>query len=158
MNQSPAAALHTCLHAETEAVRRYAQLLQDEAAALTEAQSFDTLGEITDGKNQIATELATLGERRNEILAGMGLPGDHAGTDAAIAAHPELAAGWRTLLADVAQARELNQRNGTLLEVHMRHVQHSLDALRSVTGKTGLYDAQGRSAAAPGAGKSIVAG
>lgn len=158
MNPSPAAPLQTCLLAETVAVRRYAQLLEDEAAALTEAQAFDALGEITDGKNQIAAELATLGERRNAILADLGLASDHAGTDAAVVAHPELAPTWRTLLADVAQARELNQRNGTLLEVHMRHVQHSLDALRSVTGKTGLYDAQGRSATAPGAGKSIVAG
>ena len=150
-------ALQACLQAETQAVERFAALLEAEAEALTERAAFDNLPALTDGKNQLAQELTELAKRRNGILSEMGLPADHAGTEAAVSQHPVLRSAWQTLQADVAQARQLNLRNGTLIDTHARHVQHSLDSLRAATGLGNLYDAQGR-AHKVGAGKSIAAG
>lgn len=157
MTQPAVQALQACLQAESQAVQRFTALLEAEAEALTERASFDNLPALTEGKNQLAQELSDLAEQRNGILASLGLPGDHAGTDAAVSQHPVLQSAWQTLQANVADARHLNLRNGTLIETHARHVQHSLDSLRSATGLGNLYDAQGRSHKV-GAGKSIAAG
>ncbi|MEI2417593.1 flagellar protein FlgN [Orrella sp. JC864] len=157
MNQPTPSSLLACLQAEIDAVRRFTQLLQEEAQSLTEPAAFEALNEITERKNQLAEELAGLGGQRNTLLGRMGLDSDHAGGQAAAAADPALAPVWQALLQAVAQARELNQRNGILLETHLRHVQHSLDALRALTGQASLYDAQGR-ARRVSPGKAIAAG
>ncbi|WP_195830741.1 flagellar export chaperone FlgN, partial [Bordetella pertussis] len=85
-----------------------------------------------------------------------------AGTDAAAAAHPELGPLWQALQANAAQAREHNQRNGTLIAVNLRHTQESLDALRQAagTGAAATYDAQGRGKrgySSAASGRAIVA-
>lgn len=158
MTEPPAVhSLQACLQAEAQAVEQFTALLEDEAVALTERPAFDELPALTESKNRIAQRLAELAAQRNNVLREMGLASDQAGTEAAVARHPALEPAWRSLLAGVAHARELNLRNGALIDTHLRHVQHSLDSLRAATGLGNLYDAHGRSHKIAG-GKPIAAG
>lgn len=150
--------LRTLLLAETAAVQKFAKLLQTESDALTEQGLFDQLPDLTAEKNLLAQELGELAVHRNAALRTLGFGADHAGTQAAAQAHPEIAPIWETLLAHSAEARDLNLQNGTLIDTHLQHVRLSLDALGVVTGANQqLYNAQGRASGLP-SGKSLATG
>ena len=102
-----------------------------------------------------------LSQTRDALLAEIGLPAGHAGTEQAAAQHPQLAGVWQALLSKSESANEINLRNGALIDVHLRYTQQSLDALRGLGGgpaSTSTYDAQAAARAAPRAVSSIVAG
>ena len=107
----------------------------------------DALHDITERKSGIAHKLVELSQTRDALLAEIGLPAGHAGTEQAAAQHPQLAGVWQALLSKSESANEINLRNGALIDVHLRYTQQSLDALRGLGGgpaSTSTYDAQGR--------------
>lgn len=147
-----------CLREEDAVIIEFTSLLEDESTALSGRQSFEALQAITDRKNEFAARLGGLSHRRDTLLDELGLPAAHEGTDAAVARHPELAETWQTLLAHSAKAAAINERNGSLIDMHLRHTEDALETLRAVGGAAGnLYTSQGRSGAAGALRKAYVA-
>ena len=140
--------LLACLENEQRAVIDFVALLKEESAALIERAAPRRLGELTERKTQAADQLAALGEARDDALNALGLPGGHAGTQAAALQYPELVETWQSLLDASATARQLNERNGVLISTHLRFNRDALNALRAAAGAT-LYGANGRQ---PGVG------
>lgn len=152
------AALLDCLTDEADAVDHFIDLLEAEAAALTESDNTDDLLATTDAKQAAATRLRELSDRRAALVAELGGTGsDYAAMQDVAARYDELAPAWAHLLELTGHARNLNQRNGVLIDAHLRHTQMSLDLLRTVAGVGNVYDASGR-AHAINSGKTIATG
>jgi len=151
-------ALLDCLASEAQQVEHFIDLLEAEATALTESDSADELMGTTQAKQAAAARLGELYARRSALVAELGgAGGDYAAMQDLAARHAELAPAWEQLLELSSQARSLNQRNGVLIDAHLRHTQMSLDLLRGISGLGNVYDASGR-AQAMGVGKTIATG
>jgi flagella synthesis protein FlgN len=148
--------LLNCILEEDALIIEFTDLLRAESAALTERKSFETLQAITESKNQFAGRLQALSDRRDGLLAELGLSAGHEGTGAAAALHAELSEPWATLLANSAAAAKINERNGVLIDVHLRYTEEALGALRKLTTASNLYDASGRSRGAGGAKRFVA--
>lgn len=150
--------LLACVLEEDGLITEFATLLGAETVALTERKSFDNLQAITEAKNEFAARLQALSDLRNGLLAELGLPDGHQGTGLAAEQYPQLAGPWKMLLDRSAAAATVNERNGALIDMHLRYTEEALVALRKLTSTNGLYDAYGRSRKPAGNLKSIVAG
>ncbi|ANN78296.1 flagella synthesis protein FlgN [Bordetella flabilis] len=149
--------LYECLLEEDALVVEFTELLGSETVALTERQSFQALNAITESKHGIASRLQALSERRDALLAEMGLPPGHGGTTQAAERDPDVGRIWAQLLDRCAAAAGINDRNGALIDMHLRYTEEALDALQALTKRANLYDANGRSRQGGGSGKTIVA-
>lgn len=157
---SPVESLQACMKQEDALITEFSAILEEETKVLVGPGNVDALHDITERKGNIAQQLVDLSHTRDGLLAEIGLPAGHAGTEQAAAQHPQLSDVWQALLAKSASANEINMRNGALIDVHLRYTQQSLDALRQIggLGGTSTYDAQGRGARATPGRKPIVAG
>jgi len=153
---APTPTLHDCLLHETAEVAQFTELLEAEAAALDDGLTPEQLQSLTDRKTASAQRLQELANRRDALLAGLGLPGGHDGTDRAAAADAQVGQAWARLLEASDRARQLNARNGALIDTHLRHTRRSLDILREIAGISNVYDAKGRSHSIQ-SGKKIAA-
>ncbi|MFG0233249.1 flagella synthesis protein FlgN [Achromobacter sp. 413638] len=153
--------LQACMKQEDALITEFAAILEAETEVLVGPGDIDALHDITERKSGIAHKLVELSQKRDALLAEIGLPAGHAGTEQAAAQHPQLAGVWQALLSKSESANEINLRNGALIDVHLRYTQQSLDALRGLGGgpaSTSTYDAQGRGTRSAPGRKPIVAG
>lgn len=157
---SPVESLQACMKQEDALITEFSSILEEETKVLVVPGNVDALHDITERNGNIAQQLVDLSHTRDGLLAEIGLPAGHAGTEQAAVQHPQLSDVWQALLAKSASANEINMRNGALIDVHLRYTQQSLDALRQIggLGGTSTYDAQGRGARATPGRKPIVAG
>ncbi len=157
---SPVESLQACMKQEDALITEFSSILEEETKVLVGPGNVDALHDITERKGNIAQQLVDLSHTRDGLLAEIGLPAGHAGTEQAAVQHPQLSDVWQALLAKSASANEINMRNGALIDVHLRYTQQSLDALCQIggLGGTSTYDAQGRGARATPGRKPIVAG
>jgi len=140
------AALLICIERENALVQAFVEAVEAETLALSDRKAHDALERATREKESLAEQLVALSVQRDELLAGLGLPAGHEGTEQAVAQFPELAPGWQALQKNAAIAREHNERNGMLIELNLRYTQETLEALRKLASGQGsaTYDAQGR--------------
>lgn len=157
---SPVESLQACLQQEDALITEFSVILEEETKVLAAPADVDTLRQVTERKRGIAQQLVDLSRARDGLLADIGLPAGHAGTEQAAALHPQLSGLWQCLLDKSASANNVNLLNGALIDVHLRYTQQSLDALRDLSGLGGAptYDARGRGARVTPGRKSIVAG
>lgn len=141
--------LLACLTREHQAVTAFIQLLEEESQALANRAAPDAIGDISQRKTLATEELGALAQSRDAELATLGFAGGNIGAGMAAAAHPELGPAWQDLLDAAASARELNERNGRLIDLHLRFNRESRNALRAAAGAT-LYGANGRQPAGIG--------
>ena len=144
--------LQACMKQEDALITEFAAIPEAETEVLVGPGDIDALHDITERKSGIAHKLVELSQTRDALLAEIGLPAGHAGTEQAAAQHPQLAGVWQALLSKSESANEINLRNGALIDVHLRYTQQSLDALRGLGGgpaSTSTYDAQAAARAAP---------
>lgn len=160
MTMNPVESLQACMKQEDALITEFSTILEEETKVLVGPGNVDVLHDVTERKSNIAQQLVDLSHTRDGLLAEIGLPAGHAGTEQAAMQHPQLSDVWQALLAKSASANEINMRNGALIDVHLRYTQQSLDALRQIGGldNTSTYDAQGRGARATPGRKPIVAG
>ena len=126
--------LQACMKQEDALITEFAAILEAETEVLVGPGDIDALHDITERKSGIAHKLVELSQTRDALLAEIGLPAGHAGTEQAAAQHPQLAGVWQALLSKSESANEINLRNGALIDVHLRYTQQSLDALRGLGG------------------------
>ncbi|MCF7770851.1 flagella synthesis protein FlgN [Achromobacter pulmonis] len=157
---SPVESLQACLKQEDVLITEFSSILEEETKVLVGPGNVDALHDITERKGSVARQLVDLSNTRDDLLAEIGLPAGHAGTEQAAVLHPQLSGVWQALLSKSASANEINMRNGALIDVHLRYTQQSLDALRQIggLGGTSTYDAHGRGARSAPGRKPIVAG
>jgi len=138
------ATLLTCLHAEIDTTSAYIDLLEQEAALLTDSASLDALPALTQAKQASADALITLARTRAQHMCAANNADSYARTNAAAAGDDDLWQAWHTLLDLAEQAHNLNLRNGALIDVHLRHTRQSLTALRAAMGLSELYTDSGK--------------
>ncbi len=132
----------TCLQLELAAAGVFLEILQKEQEALIEGK-IERLEALTSDKTQMVGQLAELAERRNQSLASRGLGSDSKGMEAWLAdAKP--ASSWRDLLQLAQAAQQLNQTNGEMIAVRLRHNQQALAALQGAAGAASLYGPKGQ--------------
>lgn len=158
---NPVDSLQACMRQEDALITEFSAILEEETEVLVGPGNVGALQTITERKARVAQQLVDLSDTRDGLLAEIGLPIGHAGTEQAAVLHPQLSDTWQALLTKSASANEINMRNGALIDVHLRYTQQSLDALRNVNGAGGApstYDAQGRGARSAPGRRPIVAG
>lgn len=152
--------LQQCLEREAGLIEAFISALADETLALLDRKANEALIKAAQTKEALAHDLIELNAQRDEILAQMGLPDGHAGTEQAVSQFPELAEIWERLLRLTKVAHDKNEHNGILVRSSLQHTEQSLDALHNITLKVSrsqTYTAQGRSGQ-PGYGmRNIVA-
>lgn len=149
----------------TDPDARLGQLVSEELATLQifvgvlrQEQQFLVAGDI-DGLTPLVTEktnlssrLAQLAEQRNQILAAAELPSDRVGMETWLAQQTSAAKtswskNWENLLSLAAEARTLNQANGTLISTRLQHNQQALTVLLTASNQAALYGPDGQTKA-----------
>lgn len=136
--------LLACLDDEINEISDFIDLLEKEASILIDSESLNDIPVLTEAKEVSAIRLAGMAQRRELLLIEMGGPGDRAQMENLAASDDELWQAWQTLLDVAEQARSLNLRNGALIDIHLRHTQQSLEALRAAAGISDVYAADGK--------------
>jgi len=139
------ATLLACLESEIDAVAEVIDLLEQEAELLTQSTSLDALPALSQAKEASVARLHTLAQTRARHLDAADDADNYVRTNALAAKDDALWQAWHTLLDLGEEAHSLNTRNGALVNVHLRHTQQSLAALRAATGAGELYTADGKS-------------
>jgi len=132
------------LPAEIDAVSTFIALLEQEAALLTNSTALDDLPALTEAKQTAAHALQVLVEARVRQLHLPAGADPRARMDELAEQNDALKHAWHTLVNLGHQAHTLNTRNAALIDVHLRHTQQSLHALRTSAGMTEVYTARGK--------------
>jgi len=131
---------------ERNGAGEFVSLLKTEQEALRDgaAERLETLAR---DKLKMAQHLSALAQQRARHLAAAGFSPDAQGMESWIAAHPRnagAAAAWRDLRRFAEEARALNQANGALINLQLRHHQQMLTALGIACGTPALYGPHGQ--------------
>jgi flagella synthesis protein FlgN len=139
------------LSQELRALESFIALLGREQALLA-AGTGEGLTALAADKSQAALELGQLAAARDQELARMHLPTGRAGMDAWTLTDAGTAsqAKWDRLLALAAEARALNESNGRVIALQLKHNQQALAVLMAAADQTATYGPDGQPR--PGAG------
>lgn len=153
------APLHTALAAERAALLDFVTLLEHEQEILVENR-VDRLLDLSEKKTTSAFSLNKLAEARRASLQKI-IP-QPAGADAIHAwlkTHdPEGLSAWLEVTTLAKRAQQLNQSNGELIQMKLRHNQQSLAVLSNAVNKANLYGPDGQASFSPGSGRSLGSG
>lgn len=157
MNQSHSSELLAALTAERIALQNFVALLEREQSLLLENQT-DQLLESAEQKSAQAISINELAETRRGLLRkDIGIP-----ELSAEAVHEWLqqnsAQGlpiWEGIRTLAERAQQLNNTNGELIQMKLRHNQQSLAVLSSAVNKANLYGPDGQPNFSPGSGRSL---
>ena len=87
---SPVESLQACMKQEDALITEFSSILEEETKVLVGPGNVDALHDITERKGNIAQQLVDLSHTRDGLLAEIGLPAGHAGTEQAAVQHPQL--------------------------------------------------------------------
>lgn len=135
------------LDEETREVETFVNLLRQEQALLSAAGKGDALLPLVERKSELTARLQALSDRREQLLKAAGMGTGRAGMDAWLSAAPRNDAShgrWPALLAQAAEARQLNQTNGKLIGMHWQHNQAALTTLMSAANRAMTYGPDGQ--------------
>mgnify|MGYP002712041032 CR=1 FL=1 len=155
---SASPALIAKLAVESAAWQTLLHVMGEEEHALVEGEA-DRLAPLNAAKLAQLQTLSNLSRARYVELQAAGYSPDLAGMDAWLARHgqPGHLARWRQLCDMEQQARALNQRVGTLIDMRLASTRQALNVLvHAATNQNGLYDQAGQSVAAS-RGKPLAA-
>jgi flagella synthesis protein FlgN len=155
-SRSPA--LIAQLTVENAAWQALLNVLGEEEQALVDGEA-DRLAQLIASKLEQLQTLNKLARTRHDELLAAGHTADHAGMNAWLAQHgqPELRTRWQQLCEMEQQARALNQRIGSLIDLRLTSTRQALNVLvHAATRQGGLYDQEGLSVAAR-TGKPLTA-
>ena len=154
MLRQPAAANRiafvSSLRSELSAFRELHQVLKAEQDCLLRSD-VDGLLELTEAKSKHIERLAALAAVRAAYLDSLKLPPDQAGMAKWLSVHagherPGLSDAWNQLLSVAAEARAINESNGTLIATRLNHSHAALAALHSAARSLSTYGPDGHTA------------
>lgn len=148
MSAPDRAAFIGSLRTELAALQDFCRTLQAEQEALLRSDVATVLN-LSKVKSGQVERLAALAAVRATFLDAQELTPDRRGMTQWLAAEPgavrdELAKQWQDLLEAAAQARALNQSNGALIDIRLRHNQAALAALHTAAQRHTLYRPDGQ--------------
>ncbi len=146
------------LCAERDAAEAFVVLLKAEQEALRRGAASD-VERLAPEKIRMADALARHTAARLEALGALGLQRSAAGMQAWVVVHARngtARAAWQALRKHAAQARALNETNGKLIELRLRHCRQALSALEQACGDTTVYGPQGHTIP-PAASRTVTA-
>jgi len=158
LNQSHITKLLGALTAERSALQKFIRLLEQEQGLLTENNS-DPLLELAEQKSAQAINLNELAEARRNLMQ-QNIPALSAeAIHTWLKAHStEGLAIWQEIRALAKQAQQINNTNGELIQMKLRHNQQSLAVLSNAVNKANLYGPDGQTSFSPGSGRSLGSG
>jgi flagella synthesis protein FlgN len=139
------------LRAERDQAAAFVVVLKAEQQALREGIAAD-VERLAPAKARMADCLAAYTARRLDCLAAMGYPRTAHGMNdwaEANAANTAAVGAWHMLQQHAGAARTLNDTNGKLIELRLRHCRQALGALERACGLTTLYGPQGHAVPVP---------
>lgn len=150
--------LLAALTSERSALLRFIALLEREQTALVENHG-DALPELAELKTTDAIKLSQLAESRRELLK-LDIPQQNTETTQVwLNAHcPDGLPLWQDIVALGQRAKQLNQINGELIKMKLRHNQQALTVLSNAVNKAGVYGRNGQPDFSPGSGRSLGSG
>lgn len=134
------------LESEADAVSEFVRLLKLEQVALENGDINDLVG-FTQDKTTVSNELTALANQRNTALAGLGLASDRTGIEDWLKGRPSDIRGrnaWARIVELATEARNLNNLNGTLIQIRMQHNAQALAALQGASRTLNLYGPDGQ--------------
>lgn len=146
------------LKGESAAWQALLNVMGEEERALVDGEA-DRLAQLNASKLAQLQTLGNLARTRHDALLAAGHTPDHASMDAWLVRHgqPEHLTRWRQLCDVEQQARALNQRIGSLIDLRLASTRQALNVLiQAATSQNGLYDQAGQSVAAS-KGKPLAA-
>lgn len=175
MNQNLTTGLFSALVAERAALLNFTALLEREQGMLVENNT-DQLLELSEQKSSDALRLNSLAETRRGLLRKNipqldiaatvtpqnARPADGLGADTIhtwLETHnPECLPVWQEILTLAKRAQRLNNTNGELIQIKLRHNQQTLTVLSNAVNKANLYGPDGQTSFSPGSGRSLGSG
>ncbi len=155
MSQPYDSQLLAALTAERAALQSFIDLLTREQSLLVEDHT-DQLLDLAEQKSTSAINLTGLAEARRNLLRKY-IPELSVETIRAwLTTHsPQGLAIWQEIRKLAEGAQQLNQTNGELIQMKLRHNQQSLAVLNSAVNKASLYGPDGQPSFTPGSGRSL---
>lgn len=155
MDASKLGGIAGLLFRELKTLQSFIDLLGQEQALLA-AGSTDGLTGLAAEKSTVALELGRLASARDGELARLNLPQGRAGMDAWILTDAGAPSEdhWVSLLLHAAKARTLNESNGKLITLQLRHNQQALAVLMAATDQAATYGPDGHPRSGTG-GRSL---
>ncbi len=150
--------LSVLLAKERDIFRQFLAVLHEEHNALI-AGHIDLLLKLAQQKTDQFVSLGRLSTIRDQMLATQGLPPGEDGIDSWLARHKNpleeetVASTWRELLEIATTAHQINQENGALIEVKLRHNQKALHILQTAADQMRGYGPSGQPIASTGGRK-----
>lgn len=158
MNQNHTTKLLGALTAEQSALQKFIRLLKQEQGLLVENNT-DRLLELAEQKSAQAISLNELAESRRSLMQ------ENIHTLSAEAIHTWLEthgakglAIWQEIRTLAKQAQQINNTNGELIQMKLRHNQKSLAVLSNAVNKANVYGPDGQTSFSPGSGRSLGSG
>lgn len=146
------------LGAERAALFDFVALLQREQGMLAENLT-DQLVALSEQKSKKALLLNQLGETRRTLLQNNIPQLSVTAIQAWLKTHsPAGLLAWQEVLSLAAQAQQLNNINGELIQMKLRHNQQALSVLSNAVNKANLYGPDGQPNFSPGSGRSLGSG
>jgi len=139
------------LDVEVAALESFVAVLRREQDLLA-AGDTERLLALIEEKTALANRLGALAQARETHLVRAGLNAGREGMESWLARHGTLAqrSTWDKLLKLATEARALNETNGRLIGLHMRHNQQAFAALMSATDRAMTYGPDGQQTAGLG--------
>jgi flagella synthesis protein FlgN len=139
------------LHEEQQLMTSLLEVMKQEQGFLVSADT-DGLNQVTPLKSSLITQMAALATQRHAALGAAGFAAQEAGMEAWLDSCNDGAAAalWQQLLAQTADAKEMNRVNGMLINRQLAHNQTIIQAMRTPTsgGDSSTYGPTGQ--ATPG--------
>jgi flagellar biosynthesis/type III secretory pathway chaperone len=145
--QSPAQ-FAASLKTEHGLFRDFYALLETEHEALTRGD-IDALVELARVKTEKVATLNQMAASRGRYLTSQGVQRKMADIERWLAAHggeagEELLPLWFGMLETARQSQRLNEENGALIAIKLRHNAHALSILQTAATQAGLYGPDGQ--------------
>jgi flagella synthesis protein FlgN len=135
------------LEAERLAFQEFVELLKSEQETLFQGD-IDRLAALAQLKSDRLVQLSQLAEKRNSHLVANSLPADTRGMEqwlqANATATPSARSEWNRLLDLAKTAQQLNQSNGTMIQMRLGNNQQALAVLQATANHASLYGPDGQ--------------
>lgn len=150
--------LVAALSEERAAVREFVDMLQREQLLLTE-NDIEPLLPLAEQKSAHAVRLNQLSEACRKLLEKISARLDNGEIETWMKANSaEALSMWREVRTLAGQAKQLNNVNGELIQMKLRHNQQTFTALSGAVNQANLYGANGQASFTPGGGRSLGSG
>lgn len=147
------------LSTERGALASFVTLLEQEQRLLMEGTQTEQLLALSEQKSNGATNLNHMTVARHTLLQREISHLDAGTIQNWLSIH--CADGlpiWHDIVALAQRAKQLNQVNGELIQMKLRHNQQALTVLSNAVNKAGVYDRSGKPDFSPGSGRSLGSG